>query len=63
MGYPFPSHTRTDRPPFTSLFKQRKPARNTIKSNMLSDSQVFIALTLALITGIFAVRLGTQLYK
>jgi photosystem I reaction center subunit XII len=30
---------------------------------MLSDSQVFIALTLALITGIFAVRLGTQLYK
>ena len=30
---------------------------------MLSDSQVFIALFVALITGILAVRLGTQLYK
>nr|YP_002601036.1 photosystem I subunit XII [Monomastix sp. OKE-1]ACK36891.1 M polypeptide of photosystem I [Monomastix sp. OKE-1] len=30
---------------------------------MLSDSQVFTALFLALVTGIFAVRLGTQLYK
>ena len=30
---------------------------------MLSDNLVFIALTIALITGVFAVRLGTQLYK
>ena len=30
---------------------------------MLTDSQVFIALFVALITGILAVRLGTQLYK
>jgi len=30
---------------------------------MLSDSQVFIALFVALITGVLAVRLGTQLYK
>ena len=37
---------------FTSIYK-----------NMLSDSQVFIALFVALITGILAVRLGTQLYK
>jgi len=34
-----------------------------LKKHMLSDSQVFTALFLALVTGIFAVRLGTQLYK
>ena len=30
---------------------------------MLSDSQIFIALFVSLLTGILAVRLGTQLYK
>jgi photosystem I reaction center subunit XII len=30
---------------------------------MLTDSEIFIALFIALITGILAVRLGTQLYK
>ena len=30
---------------------------------MLSDSQVFLALFVSLITGVLAVRLGTQLYK
>jgi photosystem I reaction center subunit XII len=29
----------------------------------LADSQIFIALFLALITGLFAVRLGATLYK
>jgi photosystem I reaction center subunit XII len=29
----------------------------------LSDTQVFVALFVALITGILSVRLGTQLYK
>nr|YP_010455896.1 photosystem I protein M [Tetraselmis marina]YP_010455913.1 photosystem I protein M [Tetraselmis marina]UUA64572.1 photosystem I protein M [Tetraselmis marina]UUA64589.1 photosystem I protein M [Tetraselmis marina] len=29
----------------------------------ISDSQVFIALFIALITGILAVRLGTSLYR
>jgi len=29
---------------------------------VLTDSQVFVALFVALITGIFAVRLGTALY-
>jgi photosystem I reaction center subunit XII len=30
---------------------------------MLSDTQVFLALFVSLITGVLAVRLGTQLYK
>jgi photosystem I reaction center subunit XII len=30
---------------------------------MISDSQVFVALFIALITGVFAVRLGVELYK
>jgi photosystem I reaction center subunit XII len=30
---------------------------------MLSDSQIFTAIFVSLLTGIFAVRLGTQLYK
>jgi len=34
-----------------------------LKFIMLSDSQVFIALFVSLITGLLAVRLGTQLYK
>lgn len=29
----------------------------------ISESQIFIALFTALITGILAVRLGTELYK
>ncbi|MBT6365661.1 MAG: photosystem I reaction center subunit XII [Bacteroidetes bacterium] len=29
----------------------------------LSDTQVFVALFVALITGILSVRLGVQLYK
>jgi photosystem I reaction center subunit XII len=29
----------------------------------ISDSQVFLALFIALITGILAVRLGTELYR
>jgi len=29
----------------------------------LSDTQVFVALFVALITGILSVRLGAQLYK
>lgn len=29
----------------------------------LSDSQVFVALFTALITGVLALRLGTELYK
>ena len=29
----------------------------------LSDSQIFIALFLSLVTGTFALRLGTELYK
>jgi photosystem I reaction center subunit XII len=29
----------------------------------LSESQIFIALFIALITGILAVRLGVELYK
>nr|YP_009105459.1 M polypeptide of photosystem I [Parietochloris pseudoalveolaris]AIT94086.1 M polypeptide of photosystem I [Parietochloris pseudoalveolaris] len=29
----------------------------------ISESQIFIALFTALITGIFAVRLGIELYK
>nr|ACQ90771.1 M polypeptide of photosystem I [Neglectella solitaria] len=29
----------------------------------ISESQIFIALFIALITGIFAVRLGIELYK
>jgi photosystem I reaction center subunit XII len=29
----------------------------------LSDSQVFIALFTSLVTGVFALRLGTALYK
>nr|YP_009538368.1 M polypeptide of photosystem I [Capsosiphon fulvescens]AWX64057.1 M polypeptide of photosystem I [Capsosiphon fulvescens]AYV89974.1 M polypeptide of photosystem I [Capsosiphon fulvescens] len=30
---------------------------------MLSDNQIFIALLLALVNGIFAVRLGLSLYR
>ena len=30
---------------------------------MLSDTQVFLALFVSLITGVLAIRLGTQLYK
>jgi photosystem I reaction center subunit XII len=30
---------------------------------MITDSQVFLALFVALITGILAVRLGTELYR
>jgi len=29
----------------------------------LSDSQIFIALFIALVTGVFALKLGTELYK
>lgn len=29
----------------------------------ISDSQVFLALFISLITGVFAVRLGTALYR
>lgn len=29
----------------------------------LSESQIFIALFISLITGVFALRLGTELYK
>lgn len=29
----------------------------------ISDSQVFVALFVALVTGVFAVRLGVELYK
>jgi photosystem I reaction center subunit XII len=29
----------------------------------MSDSQVFIAMFTALVTGVFALRLGTELYK
>jgi len=29
----------------------------------LSDSQIFIALFISLVTGIFALKLGTELYK
>jgi photosystem I reaction center subunit XII len=29
----------------------------------LSDTQVFVALFVALVTGLLSVRLGTQLYK
>jgi photosystem I reaction center subunit XII len=29
----------------------------------LSESQIFIALFAALVTGVFALRLGTELYK
>jgi len=29
----------------------------------MADSQVFVALFIALITGILALRLGTELYK
>ena len=30
---------------------------------LISDSQVFVALFVALITGVLAVRLGVELYK
>ncbi|MGB8700571.1 MAG: photosystem I reaction center subunit XII [Thermosynechococcaceae cyanobacterium] len=30
---------------------------------MLSDTQIFVALILALFPGILALRLGTELYK
>lgn len=30
---------------------------------MISDNQVFIALLIALVNGIFAVRLGLSLYR
>jgi photosystem I reaction center subunit XII len=30
---------------------------------MLSDNQIFIALFIALVNGIFAVRLGLSLYR
>jgi photosystem I reaction center subunit XII len=30
---------------------------------LISDSQVFVALFIALITGVLAVRLGVELYK
>jgi photosystem I reaction center subunit XII len=30
---------------------------------VISDSQVFVALFIALITGVLAVRLGVELYK
>ncbi len=30
---------------------------------MLTDTQVFIALAIALVPGIFALRLATELYK
>ena len=33
------------------------------KITMLSDTQVFIALVVALIPGIMAIRLSTELYK
>jgi photosystem I subunit 12 len=33
------------------------------KTTMLSDTQVFIALVVALIPGIMAIRLSTELYK
>ena len=29
----------------------------------ITDSQIFIALFIALITGVLAVRLGTELYR
>jgi photosystem I reaction center subunit XII len=29
----------------------------------LSDSQIFIALFISLLTGVLAVKLGTELYK
>ena len=29
----------------------------------LSESQIFIALFISLVTGVFALRLGTELYK
>jgi len=29
----------------------------------MADSQIFVALFIALITGILAIRLGTELYK
>ena len=33
------------------------------KITMLSDTQIFIALVVALIPGIMAIRLSTELYK
>nr|QUE29903.1 PsaM [Erythrocladia irregularis] len=30
---------------------------------MINDSQIFIALLIALISGVLAIRLGTELYQ
>ena len=44
-------------------FADSLKSSSKIKFFMLSDSQVCIALFVSLLTGILAVRLGTQLYK
>ena len=48
----------------TIIFKVAHFSGNNQREKfMLSDTQVFLALFVSLITGVLAVRLGTQLYK
>jgi len=48
---------------YNLILTNQKNKKIGVKFNMINDSQIFIALLIALVSGVLAIRLGTELYQ